>query len=552
MTRSRHYAPSLVLAVVAVGVLLGGPKLAREIAWADQNAKIGAARAELHSSQLAELSNAFREVGKVVEPSVVHISVSRKGGAMMEEGGDEAAAPGGQDPNDLLRKFFRDRFKGQPQPQAPGNDDDDDQPQAPAPRANPHGKAAPNGPDYKQYDVPEMYGSGSGWIYEDGKHIITNNHVVKGADEITVKFFDKTTRRATVVGTDPQTDIAVLEIKKETLLHGSKLAREVTEQGDMVFAFGSPFQFEFSMSQGIVSGKGRRLGILGQMGYEDFIQTDAAINPGNSGGPLTNIYGEVVGMNTAIATRTGSYNGLGFAIPASMIKQIADQIIGKGKVSRGYLGVYIQDLDEKLAKTFAYKGEGVLVEDFASKESPAAKAGLKAGDIITHVNDQPVRSASELRGIVALQAPDATIDVKVFREGKALDVKVKLMEQPGNVAVVGRSNAQPAPEPSVDLAKMQTLRKLGFEKLTPVGDELAAKMNLDIKAGVLVEEVRPGSVAFAEGLRPGVVLTQVGGQDVTTVTQIADLLDKQDLKDGVRFRIHVQGVNRYVLLALPE
>ncbi len=542
MTRIRSYGPATVLIVTALVVLLCGPYVARHMAWAEQDAHIERVRTELRTSKpLADLSAAFREVGKVVEPSVVHIAVSKKAGR-------EEVDINPQDPDDLLRKFFRDRQR--PGAPAPDPDDEESDP-APAPR----GKIKPGEND--KYNVPQQYGSGSGWVYGSGdtNYVVTNNHVVKDADEITVKFFDKTTRKATVVGTDPQTDIAVLKINQKTELHPAVLSKETVEQGDMVFAFGSPFQFEFSMSQGIVSGKGRRLGILGTMGYEDFIQTDAAINPGNSGGPLTNIYGEVIGMNTAIATRTGSNSGLGFAIPAPMIRSVIDQIIAKGKVSRGYLGVFIQDLDEKMAKSFGFTGKGVLVEDFASPEAPAAKAGLKAGDIITHVNDFAVDTATELRQIVAAVAPDQTITLKVFRGGKTLDVEVKLSEQPANVAQLGPGGGgkeNPPGDAKVDSAKLENLRKLGVEKIATLTSDLAQRLGVEAKSGVIVQEVRTGSVAYTEGLRPGIVITQIGGHDVKSVTELTDALAKANLKDGVQLRLNVQGVNRYVVLALPE
>ncbi len=543
MTRVKSYGPAIVLIVTATTILFGGPYVARHMAWAAQEARIDVVRQDLRSSKpLADLSAAFREVGKVVEPSVVHIAVSKKQTA------PDADAAGPEDPEDLLRKFFRDR-------KSPGIPAPDDEEGDPAPAPAPRGKAPAN-----PYDVPQPYGNGSGWVYSLGGNvsfIITNNHVVRDADEITVKFFDKTTRKATVVGTDPQTDIAVLKINQPTELHPATLSKETVEQGDMVFAFGSPFQFEFSMSQGIVSGKGRRLGILGTMGYEDFIQTDAAINPGNSGGPLTNIYGEVIGMNTAIATRTGSNSGLGFAIPSAMIKTVVDQIIAKGKVSRGYLGVFIQDLDEKMAKSFGYKGKGVLVEDFASPDAPAAKAGLKPGDIITAVNGIDVATATELRQIVAAVLPDQTIKLAVFREGKSISIDVKLSEQPANADAIGKAgpgtgkDAAPG-EPKIDTAKLENLRKLGLEKVTTITSDLSQRLGLDAKSGVLVQEIRPGSVAYLEGLRPGVVISQAAGKDITSVGQLAETLAKANLKDGVQLRLNIQGVNRYVVLALPE
>jgi serine protease Do len=531
---------------VVLSMLGGGPYLVRQLAFAQQEAQVDKGREALRNSQLRELSAAFRQVAHVAEPSVVHISVSQKVAGH--------ANAGRLSPDDLLRRFFRGQLP----------DDEDQQPQ---PRGKRGGKQAPKqqdknnddetgGESYNDYNVPEQYGAGSGWVYADGKHIITNNHVVEGADEIMVKFYDKTTMKATVVGTDPQTDIAVLKLPETKPLHAAKLAKEAVEQGDMVFAFGSPFQFEFSMSQGIVSGTGRELGILRNVrGYENFIQTDAAINPGNSGGPLMNIYGEVIGMNTAIATRTGANNGLGFAVPVDMIRNVADQLIAKGRVSRGYLGVYIKDVDAKMAKSFGYSGgAGVLVEDMVDANAPGAKAGMKPGDIITELNDKPITSSSELRQTVANTAPGKTIKVKLFRDGKPVTLEVKVEELPTKVAAGGKKGAAGADEgdeKNVPDTKLEPLRKLGIAEVSTFTEDAAKTMGVDFAPGVLIEDVRAGSVAFAEGLRPGVVITEVAGKPVKTVSDLANAMAKRDLKEGVRLRVRVDNMNRFVFLALP-
>ncbi|MEX0742495.1 MAG: trypsin-like peptidase domain-containing protein, partial [Phycisphaeraceae bacterium] len=323
MTRIRSYGPSFVLALMIAAVLLGGPHVVRQLAHAQQVVEVQQVRANLQNSPLGDLSRAFRDVARVVEPSVVHISVSRQTPNQPQGGQRPEGFEGLPETPEDLRRWFFERRPDRPQPRQ-----EEQQQQPPA-------------PDY--YRAPIPFGNGSGWIHPDGQHIITNNHVIREADQIEVKFHDRTTARAEVVGRDEQTDIAVLKLVQEKDLHPSEIAEEPVDRGDIVFAFGSPFGFEFSMSQGIVSGKGRQIGILGSMGYENFIQTDAAINQGNSGGPLTNYHGQVVGMNTAIATETGGNMGIGFAIPADMIVGIVDQIIGSGSVTRGYLGVWIRD-----------------------------------------------------------------------------------------------------------------------------------------------------------------------------------------------------------------
>ena len=537
MSRIRSYGPSVVLLVAMSVTLFGGPFVMRQLAWAEQDARLDQARSQLKDSPLVALGQAFRDVARAVEPSVVHIQVSRKasaGGQNPFGGGEEI------DPNELFRRFFRDRGFEEGLPE---------QEEQPNPRRRPQREADP----YEQFNPLRPSGSGSGWIYQHAngeKYIITNNHVVEGADQVLVKFYDKSERIAQVVGTDPQTDVAVLKVDNGSL-HPAKLAGEPVEQGDLVFAFGSPFQFEFSMSQGIVSGKGRRLGILGASGYEDFIQTDAAINPGNSGGPLTNVYGEVIGMNSAIATRTGAFNGLGFAIPTPMIKNVVAQIIDEGKVSRGYLGVWIKDLEDKLARSFGFDGKGVLVEDVVDKDSPAAKAGLVGGDIITEVNGKPVTTASELRGTVAMYQPGETVKMKVFREGKFTTASVKLGELPKQEGVQSRivpGNRRENVEPN----KLEPLHKLGFEQMSTLTEDLAAKNNLDVDGGVLVESVRSGSVADLQGIGRGVVILEVNGKAVESLEGLAEQVGSANLAEGVRMRVLVGGVKRFVFLELPE
>jgi len=531
MKRTPMYGPALVLAVTIVAALIGGPHVMRQYAHAQQAQQLNEVREHIKSSRLAEMSESFKLVARAVEPSVVHISVSSRGGGAVR------SPHGGATPNipEELRRFFPDLEERLEER-----------------------RDQREGDEYDQFNAPRQFGSGSGWVYGHGdkKYIITNNHVVEKADEITVKFFDKSERRATIVGTDPQTDIAVLEVENGDL-HPAELAEAPIEQGEIVFAFGSPFQFEFSMSQGIVSGSGRRLGILGQMGYENFIQTDAAINPGNSGGPLTNIYGQVVGMNTAIATRSRGSNGIGFAIPTDMIKQVVDQIIDEGKVSRGYLGVWIRDLDPKLAKTFDYDGKGVLVEDMVDAKSPAAKGGMKAGDIITEIEGVTVANASQLRRVVASYAPGETITVKVFRDGKNHILKITLTEQPSNPMVASRARdndeiESPGAKAELDESLAESLKKFGIEKLATFNQKLADRLELEFVPGVIIEDVRAGSIAAEQGLRPGVVIVEVQGDKVTSLGDLNKQLNKRDLADGVRLRVQIGPARRFVLLELPE
>jgi serine protease Do len=528
MGRIRWYGPTLVLLVAVLLVMLAGPGLAKRLAHAHRAERMHLVRAELgENPTLAELSNAFRRVAEVVEPSVVHIEVKTRDA--VARGG-----PGMRDmPGDLREWFFG---PSQPTPRE----------QVPAP-----------GDEFDRYNPAQPYGNGSGWVYDEQGHIITNNHVVRKrggelADEILVRFNDGSERQAKVVGTDPRTDVAVIKVEGGHV-HPSSIAREPVEQGDIVFAFGSPFRFEFSMSQGIVSGKGRRLNIMGRGGYENFIQTDAAINPGNSGGPLTNIYGQVIGMNTAIATGTGTYNGLGFAIPVDMVVRVADQLINDGRVSRGYLGIFIKDLDPKMAESFGYSGRGVLVEDPIAG-GPAVDADIRRGDIITRLDDQAVGSADELRNRVANVKPGSTLKVELFRAGKLITTEVIIGELPDETLAGG---ATPRTRPSdAAVPSLELLQKLGVQGVKTVEAEDIRQMDLPAGTkGVVVLSVRRGSVAQQQNLARGTVITDVMNEQVTTVDELVEALQKHDLAQGVRISVLERGpagewLPRFVLLEL--
>lgn len=507
----RRYGPSLVLLATIGLVVLVGPHVMRQLARADQLARLAAVDEALGNSQLAEMSKTFRWVSTRIEPSVVHISTKRRLNVAQGEGDWSP-----NDIDDLFRRY-EDRDSG----------------------------------EWDQYNEPRDFGTGSGWVYDEQGHIITNAHVVEGADIIEVKFFDRTPRRAILVGADPQTDIAVLRVEGVNL-YPAKRAMSPSEQGDIVFAFGSPFMFEFSMSQGIVSGSGRRLGILGRQGYEDFIQTDAAINPGNSGGPLSNIYGEVIGMNTAIATRTGAFSGIGFAIPIDLVVEIADKLIASGTVTRGYLGVWIND-DRRILESFGHT-RGVIVDDVIPG-GPAERAGLQEGDVIVAINDQSTDSASELRRRVAAINPGEEVRITFYRDGEEQVVKTTLDVQPGTTARRPTPTSPTDPENAVpdqvDPAEGQIiLAKLGIEDAIAMTPELAAQRRMTYRPGILVTAVRPGSVASANLISPGVIITHVQGSAVASLPELTAALSEADLAAGVRLRLRVGQQSHYVLLQI--
>ncbi len=279
--------------------------------------------------------------------------------------------------------------------------------------------------------------SGSGWVFDKQGHIVTNFHVIQQkenkARKIIVKFIDGSEHPAAFIGGDPRTDIAILKVNKKNL-HPAEKSQAMIQQGEFVFAFGSPYQFDFSMSQGIVSGIGRKLGIL--QGYENFIQTDAAINPGNSGGPLTNLQGRVVGMNTAILSNSAStsssqsFVGLGFAIPVDTVTQVAKQLIANGKVNQGFLGIYPVMLYQQVASRFKYQGKGIFISSEPVFGSPANNAGIRKFDILTHINGESITRPTQLRQLIASIPPGQTVTVSIFRDGQRLELKATLAKYP--------------------------------------------------------------------------------------------------------------------------
>ncbi|MCC5828481.1 MAG: trypsin-like peptidase domain-containing protein [Phycisphaeraceae bacterium] len=510
-----------LIAGLLVASMLGGMALADRDGVA-QRVERDRQELEAVSIRLADLSDAFRKVSRVVEPSVVHITAkSRLAGRSIGPGSDQL--------EDMLRRFFEDRPEldpRMPEQRRPDRPDEDRQ------------------DDAQRFGIPREIGAGSGWVWDDEGHIITNYHVVRQAQELEVLFHDRTVAPAKIVGFDSRTDIAVLKVDRpERDLVPARRADEVVEQGDMVFAFGSPFRFRFSMSQGIISGKGRQTGILGPGGYEDFLQTDAAINPGNSGGPLTNLKGEVVGMNTAIASRTGTFAGIGLAIPIDMIEEIAAQLIERGTVKRGYLGAFIGD-DPAMLRSLGAE-EGVYIDD-VMPDSPAAEAGLSQGDVVTGINGERVTSADQLRRTIARQAPGSEITLRILRDESSRDLKVVVgkLPEPDQVAT---APARPDDRPS----GTEQLRRLGLASVRTVTAEAAGRLGLPAASGVLVERVTPGSSAAAAGLTPPALITHIMRTRVNSVEEMARAIERHDLaSDGLRITVRVSDT-RSTMMFLP-
>ncbi|MFO7561618.1 MAG: Do family serine endopeptidase [Enhygromyxa sp.] len=375
-------------------------------------------------------------------------------------------------------------------------------------------------------------GLGSGVIFDAQGHILTNNHVVAGADEIRVKLADEREFGARVLGSDPPTDLALVEIVSEQPV-GVEPAElgdsDALEVGDWVVAIGDPYGLPQTVSVGIVSAKGRAT--VGIIDFEDFIQTDAAINPGNSGGPLVDLQGRVVGISTAIASRGGGSEGIAFAIPVNMAKVVVEQLLQTGKVTRGNLGVVISPLSEDLARSFGFDGEaGLLVQDVVAG-SGAAAAGLRGGDIITRLDGEPVADVTEFRNAVARRQPGTSITLEIWRAGRAQQIVATLGEAP--------SEAPPA-QPS-------ERHELGLE-LDDATPQLQRRFGLDDPRGVVITSVAPGSPAAAAGLRPGDVLEQIGDDPVEHAAGAARRLRELDLRRGVRLRIRRGGVGQFVFI----
>ena len=512
-----RYGPSVILLLTVVGTMLLGPGVVRQLMWTQTEAELTRVRGDLvHEPGLAALSEAFAKVSEVVEPSVVHVQLYAPG---------VGAGPGG-------------------------------------------------GGLFGGLDSMLPIGNGSGWVYhhverdggdgaKSGNYIITNAHVVAGAARVIVRFADGSEDVAHVVGADVLTDVAVLRLDRQ-MLHPAAVSGEPVRKGQIVFAFGSPFQFDFSVSQGIVAATGRRLNYTpsDRNKYQDFIQTDAVINPGNSGGPLTDIYGRVVGMNTAIATSRPrgaddpiGFQGVGLAIPVGMAIDVADKLIDGGEVRRGYLGVLIKDLTPELAATFGYDGAsgasggGVLIEH-PMGGSPGEAAGLRPGDIVTAVAGTAVGGMDELRQAVAMHEPGSTVELTVYRGGRAgetLTLRATLTELPASVLVGGSGGGEgggdglPGPMGAFIPAEVQdvggAMERLGIERVAPFTARDAARLGYPVAEGVLVVGVRRRSTAAVEGVTSGSIITAVGDTAVASPRDLDRATRGRAATDPVRLTL---------------
>lgn len=383
-------------------------------------------------------------------------------------------------------------------------------------------------------------GTGSGVIISADGYILTNNHVAGDADQINVKLADGRELKAKVVGKDTETDLAVIKVDAQNLSFARLGDSDKLEQGEWVIALGSPFGLQQTMTAGIVSATGRDLGV-GAGQFTNFIQTDASINPGNSGGPLINMQGEVVGINTLIFSQTGTSSGIGFAIPANLATKIYAQLIKNGKVTRGYLGVFLQPVSASLARTVGYTGtDGAVVGDLSKENSPAANAGLRAGDVIVEFDGKRVTSPKQLTEMVADAPVGKTANLKYVRDGRIETAAIKLGERPGSP---GDSEPAEKDDPEEDGGKLGA-------SISNVTVELAREMKLKIPGGVAITNVQPDSPAADAGLQRGDVIHRVNRTQITNRQDYFRALAALKGEKEITLQVERSGQLRFASLTL--
>ena len=388
-----------------------------------------------------------------------------------------------------------------------------------------------------------IHSLGSGVIVTSDGYILTNNHVVHSAQKLTVVLPDKSKHKAKVIGTDPQTDIAVIKIDVKDLPAATLGNSDNLKIGQWVIADGNPFQLMHTVTAGIISATGRTS--IGLAAYEDFIQTDASINPGNSGGALADLDGNVIGINTAISTPSGGNVGIGFAIPINMAKKIMDQLIKHGSISRGYLGLIPQDITSDLVKALNLKSnEGVLVGDVV-KDGPSDKAGIKTGDIIVKFGDHEITSSVQFRNLVAETEPNTVVPVTILRNNNKKEIDVKLGTRPNKVTSENNNTNEQGSEGNYSNDKLG----LSVQNLTP---DIAKQLGYSNEKGVIVTNIAPGSPAEDAGMQVKDLIKEVNKQKVTSVSEFEDILSKTNLGNPVAFLIQRGSASFFLTINISE
>ena len=382
----------------------------------------------------------------------------------------------------------------------------------------------------------EAQSLGSGFIISSDGYVLTNNHVVADADEIIVRLSDRSELQAKLVGTDPRTDVALLKVEGKNLPTVKLGDSEKLKVGEWVLAIGSPFGFDHSVTKGIVSAKGRT---LPNDTYVPFIQTDVAINPGNSGGPLFNMNGEVVGINSQIFTRSGGFMGLSFAIPIDVALDVSNQLKKDGKVSRGWLGVVIQEVNKDLAESFGLdKPAGALVAQVL-EDGPAAKGGLQVGDVILSMNGQPIIMSADLPHLVGSLKDGAKARLEIIRNGKRQNLDITIGALPEDDADIGTGAGAGAERNS---------NRLGVSVADLTAEQ---KKSLELKGGVVIKEVQDGPAALI-GLRPGDVISHLNNQAIASAKQFTEIAKDLPKNRSVSMRVLRQGRASFITFKLAE
>ncbi len=470
----------------------------------------GTGTADQHAMDV--LTRSFREVAKQTLPAVVSIRTRTKVSGMTKLSVPDAL---GGDPF-RNHPFFRDFFDQVPDDSLRG-----------APRS-------------REW---QSTGQGSGFIIDPSGIILTNAHVVKGADEITVQLSDGREFTATDVKADDRADVAIVHIAvKEKLPALSMGDEQELEIGDWVLAFGSPFGLHRTVTQGIISAKSR--GLNDPRMKQELLQTDAAINPGNSGGPLVNLRGEVVGVNTAISTSSGGYDGVGFAVPASLAKWVAEQLEKHGKVQRAYLGVMAQDIDSGLAESLGLKTpHGALIAEI-TKESPADKAGLRVQDVVTELDGEQITNTRKLMAVAEKLKVGQKYPLEFLREGKPLTIEVTMAELPERLLAQEESGEIESEDSSEDTA----VDELGIS-VRPITPELAEQLALGDVRGVVISSVKRDSYAASLGIQVGDVIFRMGSTDVNTAADVRKGIE--EAKENQRILLYIKTASGTRFISVP-
>ncbi len=485
----QHVGPGVVAIVAAAFTLLAGPVIVSRLTLARNQIRVQLAREQLiNSSVLSNMNEAVQNIARVVEPSVVHITV-----------------------------------RG-------------------------------------QYGQSYALSTGSGWVYDNQGHVVTNHHVVDKNGKIEILFSNGARSNATIVGTDRLTDVAVLKLQNNvSTVPAVRATGDDVRQGDLVYVFGSPFGLQFSMSTGIVSGKGRYVGattVGASNQYQSYIQTDAAINPGNSGGPITNVRGDVIGMNFAIAVDANSRNGrnrssqfvnsgVGLAIPLEIVEFVADQIINSGTVERGGLGVDLRDLNVDWQEVLNFRENGIRI-DYILPNSPADAAGLEANDIIFEVGGQSVHNIQEFRAMTRNKGPGEQMILSVWRHHQH-----KLDEELQIAVILSRwdeDRGTTLPTDSAEKSEIYEFETLGLSVIK-LDNARLNRLGFDsLETGIYVQSVRTGSIASDIGLRAGWVVVEAGGQAVESIQQLESIVTSSQAKtSGVDLKLMKRNGDQHVI-----